>query len=90
MTFIASEIIEPTSERFAGRISVFARLGELAEVRDVLLRDAQLHRFVAAVRLDRLGDLADAFGGGGRPREDRGGLALGLVDAAAGGWPRTP
>src|SRR5262245_2387021 len=55
--------------------------GELAELADVLLGDPELDRLVAARLLNRLGDLADALGRRGRDRQDRRGLALGLVDA---------
>ena len=61
-------------------MSGVARLRELAEALDVLLGDAQLHGLEAARHVDRVGDLADAFGGRGRDREDRRGLPFGLVD----------
>ncbi len=81
MTFIASEIIEPTSERFAGRISV---LPVLASSPKFVMYCSATRSWTASyppVDWIELGDLADPLGGGGRPREDRGGLTLGLVDA---------
>ena len=59
--------------------------GQLAELSDVLLGDAQLHGLVAAVQLDRLGDAADAFGGGRRDRQDRRRLTFRLVDLLLAG-----
>src|SRR5438309_2113453 len=56
------------------------RLRQLAELPDVLLRDAELHRLEAARHADRVRDLADALRRRLGDGEDGRGLALGLVD----------
>src|SRR6186713_1123368 len=54
-------------------------LREVAELRDVLLGDAELHRLVAPRYLDRLRDETNAIGGRLRDRANGLGLTFGLV-----------
>ena len=70
MTLIAIAIIEPTSARLREH-QCGAFLGELTELLNVLLGDAQLHRLVASGILHGFGDPADAFGRRARDGENR-------------------
>ena len=80
MAFMATAIIEPTSETLAGKDQGVVRLGQLAELGDVLFRDPQLDRFLASGKLNGLGDFAQSFGRGLRNGQDGRRGAFRLVD----------
>jgi hypothetical protein len=64
----------------AGHYERRALLRHLAELADVLLADAQLHRLDAAAFAEGAADPAQTLGSGGRDSENCGRLAVGLVD----------
>ncbi len=57
-----------------------ARFGQFSELGDVLLRDTQLHRFVPAGDLRRLGDFAQPLGGCAGDGHNGGRRTFGLVN----------
>ena len=80
MAFIATAIMEPTSETVAGRMRVLVVFANSPNLRDVLFRHAQLNGFLASRHLNRLGDLAQPFSRGLGNGEDGCSRSFCLVD----------